>query len=255
MQYLRLELILDPPLARLVLLPAQGAGIGIRALSELSDAAATLQELGEVRALIVEARGPDFCAGWEPEARQALLESALSGDGVDPFGPLAELPFPVLAALHGRVASAGLELALACDLRIAASDALFAMPETAEGLVPLAGGTQRLPRAVGRARAASMLLLGEELDAEAALRAGLVSRVVPREQLGDEATAIALRIAERGPIAERYAKEAVHRGLEMPLEQALRYETDLTIILQTTQDRAEGVRAFLERRQPRFEGR
>jgi enoyl-CoA hydratase/carnithine racemase len=100
-----------------------------------------------------------------------------------------------------------------------------------------------------------MLLDGSELNAEVAYRCGLVSRVVPLAELSDAASALAGRIASRGPLALRYAKEAVYRGLEMPLEQALRYETDLSVILQTTADRAEGVRAFFEKRPPQFEGR
>jgi enoyl-CoA hydratase/carnithine racemase len=99
-----------------------------------------------------------------------------------------------------------------------------------------------------------MILLGEVIDATEALRCGLVSQVVPDDRVDDEALALAERIAARGPLAVRYAKEAVLRGMEMPLEQALRFETDLTVILQTTEDRAEGVRAFLEKREPHFKG-
>ena len=100
-----------------------------------------------------------------------------------------------------------------------------------------------------------LVLLGEEIDATEALRIGLVSAVVPRDQLEKEAQALAQRMASRGPIALRYAKEAIRRGLDQPLDQALRYETDLTVILQTTEDRAEGVRAFLEKREPEFKGK
>jgi enoyl-CoA hydratase len=119
----------------------------------------------------------------------------------------------------------------------------------------MAGGTQRLARIVGRAAALELVLTAEPIDAQTALRIGLVSQVVPREHLLAEASALAERIAARGPIAVRYAKEAVSQGLDMSLEQALRFETDLTIILQTTEDRAEGVRAFLEKREPEFHGR
>jgi enoyl-CoA hydratase/carnithine racemase len=129
------------------------------------------------------------------------------------------------------------------------------MPEVSQGTLPLAGGSQRLPRVVGRAVAASMLLLGDELDAQAAYRAGLVSRVFPAAVLASEAESLAQRIAAHGPLALRYAKEAVHHGAELSLDQALRYELDLSVILQTTRDRAEGVRAFLEKRPPKFEGR
>ncbi len=121
--------------------------------------------------------------------------------------------------------------------------------------MPCGGGTQRLPRLVGRAKAAEMILLGQSLDAAAALACGLVNRVAPRGEARAAAERLARTMASRGPLALRYAKEAINRGLDMPLEQALRYETDLTVILQTTRDRAEGVRAFLEKRPPRFEGR
>jgi enoyl-CoA hydratase len=192
-----------------------------------------------------------FCAGWDWRA--------LAGEGLptgpDPFSCLAELSRPVVCAVNGDALSAGLELAMACDVRIAAEGARFGLPETAMGLVPMGGGTQRLSRLVGRGRALEMVLTAEPVDAQEALRIGLVSAVVPAARLMAEAEAVAGHIAERGPLAVRYAKEAVQRGLEMPLEQALRYETDLTIILQTTEDRGEGVRAFLEKRKPEFKGK
>jgi enoyl-CoA hydratase/carnithine racemase len=146
-------------------------------------------------------------------------------------------------------------MALACDIRVAADDARFALPEVGMGSLPLAGGSQRLPRIAGRAVAASMLLLGDELDAHAAHHAGIVSRVFPSADLAAEAEALATRIAAHGPLALRYAKEAVYQGSEMTLDQALRHELDLSVILQTTSDRDEGVRAFSEKRPPRFEGR
>ena len=161
----------------------------------------------------------------------------------------------MVAALHGRVHSAGLEVALACDIRVAGESATFAMPETMLGAVPAGGGTQRLPRAIGRAQALRLLLTGEQIDAAEGRRIGLLSRVVPDGQALDAARGIALAIASRGPIATRLAKEAVHRGAEMPLPQALRYELDLTLLLQTTADRAEGVRAFAAKRPPDFIGR
>jgi enoyl-CoA hydratase len=219
-------------------------------LGELASACEAIEVDEAVRAVVLAAEGPDFGRGWD----QAVLggEDTLSPD---PFGCLAELPRPVVCAVQGETLSAGLELALACDIRVAAEDARLGLPETGLGRIPMGGGTQRLARLVGRGKALEMIMSGEPVDAQEALRIGLVSAVAPGDKLAAEAEAIAGRIAERGPIAVRYAKEAVNRGLEMPLEQALRYETDLTIILQTSEDRAEGVRAFLEKRRPKFRGK
>jgi enoyl-CoA hydratase/carnithine racemase len=140
-------------------------------------------------------------------------------------------------------------------VRVAGEGASFAMRQVAHGAVPSMGGTQRLPRLIGRTRATEMILLGETVDAKTAMAWGLVNDVTPQGAARARAGEIAASICARGPLAVRYAKEAISRGLDMPLEQALRYETDLTVILQTTADRAEGVRAFLEKRPPKFEGR
>ena len=253
MDYNTLRLEQDGSIARIALARPDAANrIALRCLRELTDACETVSRAEGVSLLIVTADGPDFCGGWEDEARSQL---AASLDQLDPFGCIAALPFPVLAALQGVVASAGLELALACDLRIARADARFSMPDVAAGSLPLAGATARLPRIAGRTAAAAMLLLGDELDAEAAYRCGLVSRVIADEHFEPEVQAIAERIAANGPLGLRYAKEAVRNGIELPLDQALRYELDLSIILQTTRDRVEGVQAFLEKRPPSFEGR
>lgn len=248
MDFRNLRLQIEPPIARVTLSrPGDANRVDARMLRELTDACEAIAADDTVCVTLLLADGDDFCAGWD-----ASLDEAPS---LDPFGPIAALPAPVIAAVQGATLSAGLELALACDLRIASDDARFGLPEVSQGTLPLAGGSQRLPRIVGRAVATSMLLLGEELDAPAAYRAGLVSRVIPAKQLASEAEALAQRIAAHGPLALRYAKEAVHHGSELSLDQALRYELDLSVILQTTRDRAEGVQAFTEKRPPRFEGR
>ena len=223
-------------------------------LAELPQACEAIEADAEIRVVVLTAQGDNFCRGWDADVLAGEGPSRLPDQG-DPFASLAELPRPVVCAIQGEALSAGLELALACDVRVAAEDARLGLPETKLGLVPMGGGTQRLARLVGRGKALEMILTGEPVDAQEALRIGLVSAVAPRDKLAAEAEAIAGRIAERGPIAVRYTKEAVRRGLEMPLEQALRYETDLTIILQTTEDREEGVNAFLEKRHPKFKGR
>lgn len=197
----------------------------------------------------------DFGSCWTDEA----LDDLDALPGVEALGAgvhaLAEMPQPVVAAIRGACHGPGLEIALACDIRLAAEDASFAAPETATGTLPRAGGTQRLSRAVGRAQALRLLLTGDVIDAAEARRIGLISAVYPPAEVETAVRALAGRIAERGPIATRMAKEAVQRGAEMTLEQALRYETDLTVLLQSTADRAEGVRAFAAKRPPRFTGR
>jgi enoyl-CoA hydratase/carnithine racemase len=253
-EYRSLRLTLEPPLARIVLArPEAGNRVDTRMLHELESAAEEIGAQPSISLVVLSGEGHDFCAGWDEVAKAELVKP--DATVADPFGCLASLPGPVLVAVHGSVHSAGLELALASDIRIASSDARFALPDVGEGRLPLAGGSQRLPRVVGRSVATSMLLLGDELDADVAYRAGLVSRVFPPEHLPDETDALARRIAANGPIALRYVKEAIHNGIELPLDQALRYELDLSVILQTTRDRAEGVRAFLEKRRPDFEGR
>jgi len=231
-----------------------GEGYDRAFLDALAGAAAEVGAREDVRAVILRSDGA-FGAGWsagalaEPVGIPGVPHLASGIDAV------AAIPQPVIAAVRGQAHSVALELALACDIRLADEGASFALADTASGSVPLGGGTQRLPRAVGRAQALRLILLGEVLDAAEALRIGLVSRVVPSDDLDAAAQAIASAVASRGPIATRLAKEAVHRGVEMPLDQALRYELDLTVILQSTADRAEGVRAFAEKRPPRFIGR
>jgi enoyl-CoA hydratase len=230
-------------------------------LRELADACQALCDDHHTRAVILTAEGGAFSLGWDwaalaEAAEGGSLLDAARGFGMvpDPFRCLHELSRPVVCAIEGDARGAGLELALSCDVRVAAEGARLSLPETGMGFLPMGGGIQRLARLVGRGRALQMVFTGDELTAGEAHAIGLVNRVVPTGRALAEAETVAGRIAERGPIATGYAKEAVNRGIDMPLEQALRFETDLTIILQTTEDRAEGVRAFIEKRKPEFKG-
>lgn len=164
-------------------------------------------------------------------------------------------PQPLIAAINGWALGGGLELALACDIRVASADARLGLTETALGIIPGGGGTQRLPRLVGRGKALELILTGTRIDAAEALRIGLVERVVPAGEALPAATALARDLAARAPLAVRYAKEAVVKGLELPLADGLRLENDLSTLLRTTEDRLEGARAFLEKRPPRWTGR
>jgi enoyl-CoA hydratase len=159
-----------------------------------------------------------------------------------------------IAAVNGYALGGGCELALACDLRIAAENAVFGLPEPALGIIPGAGGTQRLPRIVGLGRAKEMVLTGARWDARRALEAGLVSQVVPLPRLLDAARALAGRVLELGPLAVRLAKRALNASGEMPLRAGLLYESALQAITFESEDKAEGTTAFLEKRKARFKG-
>lgn len=213
-------------------------------LSALDDAAAAIHGDSSVHVAVLTG-GPLACG----DAAIAPVGARL------PFRSLELMGQPVIAAIEHACDGAGLELALACDVRIASDAATFGMPAVAAGRVSALGGTQRLPRIAGRTAAAAMLLLGDTLSAEDALRRGLVNAVTPAGAARAAAMRLAEAIASRGPVAVRYAKETMLRGAGMTLDAALGYETDLTVILQTTADRAEGVAAFIEKRAPRFEGR
>ena len=261
MDFQALSLDLGGPIARIRLCrPDRGNGVDGRLVRELSAACEAIEDDEQARVLLLSAEGADFCRGWDLSTWNAAEESPLEWarrEGLlgDPFGCLARLSRPVVAAVQGQALSAGLALALACDVRLASNDAVFGLPELEHAVLPWGGALARLARLAGRAAATAVVLTAEAIDAREALRLGLVSRVVAAERLVAEAEALAGRMAGRGPLALRYAKESVQRGLDMTLEQALRYETDLTVILQTTEDRAEGVRAFLEKRTPRFRGK
>ena len=193
------------------------------------------------------------------EARVLLVPGDWSavGAGVrdgaddDPVAALAAIRIPVVAWVDGACHDEALELALASDIRAAGPSASFRMGHVREGRIPSHGGTQRLTRAVGRGQALRLLLTGETLDADDALRAGLVHDILDL----DEAEALAADIAQAGPIAAQYVKEAIAASADLPLRDGMRLETDLSILLHSTADRAEGLRAFAEKRPPRFEGR
>ena len=167
---------------------------------------------------------------------------------------VASLPMPVIVAINGDAIDHGLELALAGDIRVAVGQAKFGFTDLTQGRIPWDGATQRLPRLVGQAWARDLLLTSRIVDSAQALDIGLVNRVVESGQLEAETRALAESILSGGPVAARYAKEAINQGLDLTLEQGLRLEADLNIVLQSTADRAEGVRSFLERRPPNYTG-
>ena len=162
---------------------------------------------------------------------------------------------PFIAAIHGYCLGGGLELAMTCDIRIAADNAQFGQPEINIGFLPGAGGTQRLPRFIPRAVAAEILLTGNRIDAQEALRVGLISRVVPRDQLMSTAMEMANTICTRAPLGVRACKEAMVRGYEMTLEEGLALEREKVAECRATEDFAEGARAFVEKRPPNYQAK
>jgi enoyl-CoA hydratase/carnithine racemase len=226
--------------------PASGNRLDLDVMQGLADACAVVTDDAAVRVVVLRALGPRFslglppAVGWPPPAWP---------DGV---AAIAALPQPVVAAVDGEALGWGFALALACDIRVASTRATFAVPR---GDFPGGGLTQRLPRAVGVGRATAVLALGERVTAREARAWGLVADVVPSGRLARTVGARGKAIAARGPIALRFAKEAVVRALDLPLADGVRLEHDLYVLLQTTADRREGIGAFLDRRPPRFDGR
>ena len=164
-------------------------------------------------------------------------------------------PIPTIAAVNGFALGGGCELALACDIRIAAENALFGFPEVSLGILPGMGGTQRLPRLIGPALAKELILSGRRIDAEEARLIGLVNRVVPQGEALRAAKELAAEIAANGPVAVRHAKAAANRALDVDLISGLEYEADQFALLFATEDAREGMSAFAERRGPQFKGR
>ncbi len=221
-----------------------GGDLSHLAARTLADAAENLKEERDVRVVVLTARTSPFCSGPGPDLDVRV---------VDPAAALAALRPPLVVAVRGECVSVGLELVLCADIRFCSPDATFGFPDLAAGRLPSWGGTQRLPRAVRPATAAAMLLTGQALDAATAKSLGLVFDVVDDPE--QAAVDMASILAGLGPLALEFAKEAVHRGSELPLRDGLRLEGDLNHQLAATEDRAEGLRAFFDKRPPDFSGR
>ncbi len=207
---------------------------------EIAHACEHIAEDDDVYVVVLANEGNIFCKGGEPSSYAAAA--------------LAALDRPVIAAINGPASGPGLELALAADIRICSERATFTMPQVSEGMLPSGGGTQRLPRIVGRGKALELLLTADTISAKEALEIGLVSAVYPAAELEAETAKLAKSIAAKGPLALRYLKEAVIKGMDLTLEQGLRLEADLYFLLHTTADRTEGITAFREKRDPHYKG-
>ena len=232
----------------------EGNRIGFETAYSLNDAATEVRQRDDAWVVVLRSDGNDFCLGASPEVSEAALSADPLPAQIRIAQTLSDIEKPVVCAVQGRAQDQGLEIALACDLRIADSDSTFAMTQVLDGAMPRDGGTQRLPRLIGRSRAMDMLLTGRRVAASEALEIGLVNEVVGRGKTSERAMELATLIAGHGPIALRYLKEAVLNGMDGTLDQGLRLEADLSFLLQSTQDRSEGISSFLERRNPTYRG-
>jgi enoyl-CoA hydratase/carnithine racemase len=211
----------------------------------------------EVEILLLTGQGDTFCTGLEytdsptQTAAQIIRDQFGSLSCVSVLGAMTK---PTIAVLNGDATGIGLELALACDLRLAKAGVQFGMSHVAEGLIPFSGGTQRLPRIIGQARALELILTAKQLDATEAYQIGLVTETIEADRFVTRVDEVLTDLLGKGPTALRLGKEAVLKAMDLTLEQGVRLEEDLYVLLQTTHDRAEGVHAFLEKRKPVFTG-
>ena len=228
----------------------------VRAIAEAAHRAVSDAEVG---AIVVTGAGDKAFVAGADIAEMAGLDSLgaqrFAHELNESFGVLESSPKPVIAAINGFALGGGCELAMACHVRIAADTAKFGQPEVGLGLIPGAGGTQRLQRLIGRGRALDLILTGDMIDAGEALRIGLIERLAPAATLRDFVTAYASKLLTKSPLAQARALDAVLSGGEVALADALRLEASLFGLCFASDDMREGTRAFLEKRKPRFPGR
>ena len=226
--------------------------------AELGEACGEIASDDQVHLVVLTGSGTAFSVGREAAPAGLSLSAGTAGmqwlTSMQCAAAVASLPMPVIVAINGDAIDQGLELALAGDLRVASEHAWFGISDLAHGRLPSDGATQRLPRLVGQAWARDLLLTSRIIDSAQALEIGLVNRVAGPGRLEAETRDLADAILSGGPVAARYAKEALSQGLDLTLEQGLRLEADLNVVLQSTGDRAEGIESFLHKRPPNYTG-
>ena len=227
-------------------------------IAELTDALARVNEDEEIKVLIITGAGKGFQAGADIRELNNLkpIDFLRWDNGlVRMTAAIEKLRQPVIAAINGVAMGGGLELALSCQIRVADEDAKLGLPEVKLGIIPGAGGTQRLPLLVGKGRAHEMMLTGDPIDAEEAYRIGLVNRVVPKGQAVAAAEEMAGRIMANAPIAVELCKDAVEIGMDLPMEHGLQYAQKNCLACFSTEDMKEGITAFAEKRKADFKGK
>lgn len=231
---------------RVVTVTIPGGPMSARTAHDLVAVASDLHEQRGIAVIVIQAGSTSFCSGPGADLDPLSIDP-------DPAAMWSRLRSPIVAAIGGSCRSVGLELALVADIRVAGVNAAFAFPDLAEGRLPCWGGTQRLSRAIRPSTAGAMILLGTELSATEAQHLGLVHQVA--DDPSSVAAQLSAELVQRGPLSLEMAKEAVHRGAELPLRDGLRLEGDLNHQLAATDDRAEGLQAFFDKRPPDFAGR
>ena len=233
--------------------------INLQMSQEIDNIYRQINQDDDIYVAVITGAGDFFCSGNELEKQSQANKKKIRDDEemAKQFSAaysIASIEKPVIAAINGDALGQGLEIALACDIRIASQKARFGFPGMTTGLIPFDGGTQRLPRIIGKGKALELIFTAEIISAEEALDIGLVSKVVSAESLNVEVDTLAKAITTKAPIPLRYIKEAVNKGLDLTLEQGLRLEADLYFLLHTTSDRTEGINAFQQKRTPEFKG-
>ena len=246
--------------------PERLNAINLQLILDLDEVLDEIYTDEDVRTVILTGAGRGFCAGADIKPPAPPSADAKPADAPRPrrrpvgqrytfYNKLEDLWKPVIAAINGPCNGGGMEIALCCDFRIASEAANFGMGEVKLGVIPAGGGTARLPRLIGIGRAKEFLYFGDRIDAQGAYQIGLVNKVVPAEELMPEARRWAAELAERPPLSLRMIKNCVNLGMQMDLLDAIDYEAKCSAILVNTEDRMEGMRAFVEKRKPVFKGR
>jgi enoyl-CoA hydratase len=227
-------------------------------LKEMLDCFGEIGKSKEIHAVIITGSGKKAFVAGADISFMAELEPLKAREfarlGHEVMNVIENLPQPVIAAINGFALGGGCEMALACDIRLASENAKFGQPEVNLGVLPGFGGTQRLPRLVGKGHANELLFSGKMINAEEACRIGLVNRVIAQDKLLEECTSLAGMIVAKAPVAVRLCKEAVNNGMEMDLARGCAHEADLFGICFASEDQQEGMKAFLEKRAPQFKG-
>jgi enoyl-CoA hydratase len=231
--------------------------LNTKMVTELISALSSFEDDDAVRCLVLTGSEKAFSAGADIKemAEITAVQMAMTGHFFPLWDKVGNYPKPIVGALSGFVLGGGLELAMSCDVLVASETTQLGQPEIDIGVIPGGGGTQRLTRAVGKYKAMEMVLTGKRMGAEEAKTLGLVSRVVPREAYLDEAKKVAGEIAAKSPVALRLAKMAVNKAFEMGLSEGIDFERELFYLLFASEDKAEGMKAFLEKRKPQFKGK